>query len=944
MTIAQHSSALLSDITEAVAQVFDVICTAIIVEGHESPAYCAGDQEVGQRLIQLPVVLATLGDGLVRTGALPQNDTMKETAFIGIEPLLTLQDEPSTVIAFATRHSQDLDGAMALVHALATEVASELILFRQAPFLAEVLAEVECGVTIADVNLKDAPLIYANDAFTRMTGYSRAETLGKNCRFLQGELRDQPGIETIRKALACGEACTTLLTNFRRNGQPFKNKLVLRPVRAIDGRITHVVGIQYDVTTEHSALDSLDLQRRRYKSLVEAGASHTWQMSAAGELQSVDSSWLALAGVRLTSEPPDLAMIRNAVGAEAAESFRRCWAEALQNIQPFEVSYQLPADSPSPRWFQDRVTPILDDDGNLLEWFGVSQEITALKRAEQNLHQIIQAAPTGMLVVDRKGRITLANTQAGLLFGYSVEGLIGMDIEALVPESSREKHQQLRSTYSVAPSIRRMGVDREVKGVRQDRTEFDAEVGLSLFGEGHDLRVIAAVNDITELKDARKAVERAAYEDRLTGLLSREGFNRRLQQWIDQECRQVRGVVLTVDIVSLRDVNDAYGYDSGDQLLAKFGRRLEEQTGEHGLAGRISGNKFSLFLLPDPAEALTARLDQLRDSLLIPFELNGVAIEMPFKLGYTCLTGDQRPAEGLLREAEMALSQHRKEPSVPWVAYSNHLQEGARQRIELTRELRLALKEDQFELHFQPKVDLATGTLVACEALLRWNHPERGLISPGVFIPIAEQSQLIGPIGDWVVCRACQHLRDWRNAGLEPVRVAVNVSVIQFEMGDFASRVRTVLEQSGVAPEELALEVTESVFEQESEMLLNQMYALRDMGVWLSLDDFGTGYSSLLYLQRYPFNEIKIDQGFVFHLLDDSFSRNIVETVMKLAKVLDAEIIAEGIESAEVGDALLAMGCRFGQGFFYSMPLEAEDFRWLLEQRSKLPLNIDASR
>ncbi|WP_296810349.1 EAL domain-containing protein, partial [Thiocapsa sp.] len=305
-----------------------------------------------------------------------------------------------------------------------------------------------------------------------------------------------------------------------------------------------------------------------------------------------------------------------------------------------------------------------------------------------------------------------------------------------------------------------------------------------------------------------------------------------------------------------------------------------------------------------------------------------------------------RPTRDLLREAERALLRHRTEASAPWVAYNIRIHEETQQRIELRRELRRALDEDQFELHFQPKVDLATGMLVACEALLRWNHPERGRIPPGVFIPIAEQSQLITPIGDWVLRRACRHLRDWRDAGLEPVRVAVavNVSLVQFQMGDFATRVRDILGEFGVAPQELALEITESVFERESDSLLNQMRELHDMGVRLSLDDFGTGYSSLLYLQRYPFDEIKIDQAFVLHLLDDPFSRHIVETVMMLARALDAEVVAEGIESAAVGEALLAMGCRFGQGFYYSKPLEAEAFRWLLEQRGSLPLTADAAR
>ncbi|MDZ7829666.1 MAG: EAL domain-containing protein [Halofilum sp. (in: g-proteobacteria)] len=236
------------------------------------------------------------------------------------------------------------------------------------------------------------------------------------------------------------------------------------------------------------------------------------------------------------------------------------------------------------------------------------------------------------------------------------------------------------------------------------------------------------------------------------------------------------------------------------------------------------------------------------------------------------------------------------------------------------------------------------GSLTSCEALLRWHHPERGLSPPGLFIPIAEQSQLIGPIGDWVLRRACRHLREWQDAGFDAVRVAVNVSPAQFQFGDFACKVRDALAEFGLAPSSLTLEITESVFERESDALLGQIRALHNLGVRLSLDDFGTGYSSLLYLQRYPFDEIKIDQGFVFRLLDDAYSRNIVETVMGLARALDAEVIAEGIESTEVRDVLLAMGCRHGQGYYYSMPLAAEDFRWLLERDSCLPVSAAAKQ
>lgn len=569
----------------------------------------------------------------------------------------------------------------------------------------------------------------------------------------------------------------------------------------------------------------------------------------------------------------------------------------------------------------------------------VITDVTEIREREQELRKlahITEQSPGPVAVTDLQGRIEYVNPAFERISGYCLEELVG-ETSARIKggHTSDTAYRDLWKTITDGKVW-----TGELQNRRKDGTLYwESEVISPLTDEsGRITNYVAIKQDITALKNAEQELSRIAFEDPLTGLYTRIGFTRQLQQCIDRHGWQVSGAVVTVDIVDLRDINDAYGYEVGDRLLAEFGRRLVEQSGENLLVGRIGGDEFTLFLRPGPGEALEPYLNRLVESLSFPFELDGVNIEAAIRLGYTRLGERHRLIDDLLRESERALSLHRKDSSLPWVAYSNRIQEETQKRIKLTRELREALAGDQFELHFQPKVDLATGTLIACEALIRWNHPARGLISPGVFIPIAEQSQLIGPIGDWALRRACQHLRDWRDAGLEPVRVAVNVSVVQFQMGDFASRVRTVLEQSGVEPEELALEVTESVFEHDSEVLLEQMCVLRDMGVWLSLDDFGTGYSSLRYLQRYPFNEIKIDQGFVFNLLEDPFSRNIVETVMMLAKALNAEIIAEGIESAAVSDTLLKMGCRSGQGFYYSMPLEAEDFRWLLEQQSKLPL------
>ena len=461
-------------------------------------------------------------------------------------------------------------------------------------------------------------------------------------------------------------------------------------------------------------------------------------------------------------------------------------------------------------------------------------------------------------------------------------------------------------------------------------------------GGGHG--AVAMHVDVTERKLAELELERIAFEDPLTGLLSRTGFDQRLQALLDEGGWPSTGVVAMLDVVNLRDVNEAHGYAVGDRLLIELAGRLRDRAGSGGLVGRVAGDEFVVYAMPGAASSVEETLASVTNAVDRPFELDGVIVDIDVDAGYTPLNDARRPVENLIREAELALFENRAGPNsrARWVGFTAELNERVHERVQMTSELRHALDADEFELHFQPKVDLGDGRLLAAEALLRWQHPERGLQPPGRFIPVAEQSQLIGPIGNWALRAACRHLRDWQAGGLDVVRVSVNVSLVQFLLGDFPAEVRRALDDFGVSPASLSLEITESVFERHSEQLLAAMRELHDLGVRLSLDDFGTGYSSLLYLQRYPFDEVKIDRAFTAGLLDDRFSRDIVLSVMNVAEAIGAEVVAEGIESPEIAQALLRMGCRIGQGFHYSIPLEAEDFRWLLEKRSTLPLEANA--
>ncbi|MCC5859580.1 MAG: EAL domain-containing protein, partial [Ectothiorhodospiraceae bacterium] len=443
--------------------------------------------------------------------------------------------------------------------------------------------------------------------------------------------------------------------------------------------------------------------------------------------------------------------------------------------------------------------------------------------------------------------------------------------------------------------------------------------------------------DITERKLAEQRLNQIAFEDPLTGALTRHGFAHELENRIQRLGWDAGGLVLMLDLISLRNVNDAHGFAAGDQLLCSVTHRLRTRAGETGLVGRAGGDEFMVYL-PGTGAGLESVPDQLMAAFDHPFKINGFTIEIELRCGFTRLGHGKRQVEQLLRESELALFQG----TTPLegrrrAGYTAELDARTRERVELTRELRRALERDELALHYQPKVDLRTGAIVGAEALVRWFHPTRGPIPPGRFIPIAEQGQLIVPLGRWVLETACRAVKQWQQAGLSLVPVAVNVSVLEFRLGDYSGMVREALERNGIGPDALTLEITESVFEVEDDRLIEDMRRLKDLGLRLSLDDFGTGYSSLLYLQRYPFDEIKVDREFVNGMLEDRYSREIVRTVIAMSRIINATVIAEGVEVPEEREALLNMGCGIAQGYHFSKPLPESEFRELLTRNVGFP-------
>ena len=444
---------------------------------------------------------------------------------------------------------------------------------------------------------------------------------------------------------------------------------------------------------------------------------------------------------------------------------------------------------------------------------------------------------------------------------------------------------------------------------------------------------IHIAKDVTDQKEVEKQLKYQATHDHLTGLANRMMLEDRLDQAIKQAQRANRLVaVLLLDLDRFKNVNDGYGHATGDELLCSVATRLKIAVRQTDTVARLGGDEFVVMLtnVADLETVQTTTANILK-SLARPYHIRGRKFNLTASVGGSLYPHDGSDGPDLIRNADVAMYEAKRQGN-HFSYYSEEMNRHVVATLEMENDLHQALAQDELCLHYQPKVDLATGRIAGCEALLRWNHPRRGMVSPGMFIPIAEQTGLIVPIGAWVLEEACRQGGAWQAQGLPPIPIAVNLSARQFRQGDLAATVRTVLQRYGLDPTLLELELTESMIMEHAESASSILQELKCLGVSLSLDDFGTGYSSLNYLRRFPVDSLKIDQSFIHDVTTDPSGASVVASIIDIAHNLQLTAIAEGVETHEQLEFLVANECDAVQGYLFSKPLPAQEFIALLQQ------------
>jgi len=549
----------------------------------------------------------------------------------------------------------------------------------------------------------------------------------------------------------------------------------------------------------------------------------------------------------------------------------------------------------------------------------------ALVRAQElsyqsDYDQAFQNSAQGMLLLDAEYRIVSTNAAQLKLTGHQASELLGKTLFEAIPELDALQVHAAIST------------DKHWHGelwlLRRDKSI--ALFALTLQQNQDTQRLNFSCVDITQ---ARRN-ELSSRHDLLTGLLNRQSFEQEVAEPLENLAPGSSIAVLSLDLINFRQVNESYSHAAGDELLCQVAASLRALLGEHSeiqRIARVGGDEFALLCVAANTGKIFALCEQLLDWFKEPIMVAEHSLFIHFKLGVALTENGAIDAAELIKQSATAAI--RGDQQQRFNVYNNEMLVGAKERMELHNDLHKVVSNNELALVYQPKIEIKTGRIISAEALVRWNHPIKGLISPDQFVYLAEESGLILDIGDWCIAEACRQLTCWEQSGVSPLTVAVNLSPRQFSDYALPQRLHALQTKHPTQHASLELEVTESTLLDDSARAIQMMQQISALGIEFAMDDFGTGYASFDYLKRYPFSTLKIDRSFIINLCNSKREYAIVKSMIKMARQLDLAVVAEGVEEQNQVDALTELGCDYIQGFFYSRPVAADAFEQLLREQ-----------